>query len=106
MERTPRHRLANPKRARHERAVPDQAHPEPGPADSEPARPEHDHSRTERPRSDSEPERPDSRLARPGPAWPDGEQPRRSVETRPDEVRSFDALWSDGHWEHRPDPES
>lgn len=41
---------------------------------------------------------PRPRHARPDPALP--------AEARSAELRSFDALWSDGHWEHRPDPDS
>jgi predicted ferric reductase len=43
------------------------------------------------------------RGARPRHARPDAALPG---EARSTELRSFDALWSDGHWEHRPDPDS
>src|SRR5262245_1764519 len=31
---------------------------------------------------------------------------RRTTEIHPDDVRSFDALWSEDHWERRADTES
>ena len=50
------------------------------------------------------------RAAPPRHARPDAEIPpggrARSAEIRPDDVRSFDALWSDDHWERRADTES